>query len=228
MTRVQFPAAELIAGQQAFALLLQYIHIDPPRTRTWNLRLRRPTPYPLGQRAGEGAHAWGWGSTPCVAHHTPGRTPVRAAHAAPHTTPRPPALRAAAVRAAVRACAGGHRHAAPPHQRAAVACRPVPCGVPESVVCVHERVRVVGLRTLRARCGDVAAPCATANPAHPAITSRRATVCGAGWCRAAWLGGRLRADVMWAAGGHTGVCDMALRATIPNPEVRAEVLPQHG
>ena len=25
---------------------------DPPRTRTWNLRLRRPTPYPLGQRAG--------------------------------------------------------------------------------------------------------------------------------------------------------------------------------
>ena len=25
--------------------------IDPPRTRTWNLRLRRPTPYPLGQRA---------------------------------------------------------------------------------------------------------------------------------------------------------------------------------
>ena len=24
---------------------------DPPRTRTWNLRLRRPTPYPLGQRA---------------------------------------------------------------------------------------------------------------------------------------------------------------------------------
>ena len=26
-------------------------HNDPPRTRTWNLRLRRPTPYPLGQRA---------------------------------------------------------------------------------------------------------------------------------------------------------------------------------
>ena len=24
---------------------------DPPRTRTWNLRLRRPTPYPLGQQA---------------------------------------------------------------------------------------------------------------------------------------------------------------------------------
>ena len=24
---------------------------DPPRTRTWNLRLLRPTPYPLGQRA---------------------------------------------------------------------------------------------------------------------------------------------------------------------------------
>ena len=24
---------------------------DPPRTRTWNLRLRGPTPYPLGQRA---------------------------------------------------------------------------------------------------------------------------------------------------------------------------------
>lgn len=23
---------------------------DPPRTRTWNLRLRRPTPYPLGQQ----------------------------------------------------------------------------------------------------------------------------------------------------------------------------------
>ena len=28
-----------------------YQQIDPPRTRTWNLRLRRPTPYPLGQRA---------------------------------------------------------------------------------------------------------------------------------------------------------------------------------
>ena len=27
------------------------IHNDPPRTRTWNLRLRGPTPYPLGQRA---------------------------------------------------------------------------------------------------------------------------------------------------------------------------------
>ena len=26
-------------------------HNDPPRTRTWNLRLRRPTPYPLGQQA---------------------------------------------------------------------------------------------------------------------------------------------------------------------------------
>ena len=26
-------------------------HSDPPRTRTWNLRLRGPTPYPLGQRA---------------------------------------------------------------------------------------------------------------------------------------------------------------------------------
>ena len=51
MTRVQFPAAELVTGQEAFALLLQYICIDPPRTRTWNLRLRRPTPYPLGQRA---------------------------------------------------------------------------------------------------------------------------------------------------------------------------------
>ena len=24
---------------------------DPPRTQTWNLRLRRPTPHPLGQRA---------------------------------------------------------------------------------------------------------------------------------------------------------------------------------
>ena len=23
---------------------------DPPRTQTWNLRLRRPTPYPLGQQ----------------------------------------------------------------------------------------------------------------------------------------------------------------------------------
>ena len=31
---------------------------DPPRTRTWNLRLRRPTPYPLGQRAdGAPSHA---------------------------------------------------------------------------------------------------------------------------------------------------------------------------
>ena len=24
---------------------------DPPRARAWNLRLRRPTPYPLGQQA---------------------------------------------------------------------------------------------------------------------------------------------------------------------------------
>ena len=24
---------------------------DPPRTRTWNLRLQRPTPYPLGKQA---------------------------------------------------------------------------------------------------------------------------------------------------------------------------------
>jgi hypothetical protein len=28
----------------------QYMFSDPPRTRTWNLRLRGPTPYPLGQR----------------------------------------------------------------------------------------------------------------------------------------------------------------------------------
>ena len=27
------------------------IRLDPPRTRTWNLRPQRPTPYPLGQRA---------------------------------------------------------------------------------------------------------------------------------------------------------------------------------
>ena len=26
---------------------------DPPRTRTWNLQLRGPTPYPLGQRTSE-------------------------------------------------------------------------------------------------------------------------------------------------------------------------------
>ena len=33
---------------------------DPPRTRTWNLRLRRPTPYPLGQRAEQNAHHFHW------------------------------------------------------------------------------------------------------------------------------------------------------------------------
>ena len=32
-------------------LLREAHHSDPPRTRTWNLRLRGPTPYPLGQRA---------------------------------------------------------------------------------------------------------------------------------------------------------------------------------
>ena len=35
-------------GEQEFNA---YQQIDPPRTRTWNLRLRRPPPYPLGQRA---------------------------------------------------------------------------------------------------------------------------------------------------------------------------------
>ena len=34
-------------GEQEFNA---YQQIDPPRTRTWNLRLRRPTPHPLGQR----------------------------------------------------------------------------------------------------------------------------------------------------------------------------------
>ena len=37
--------ARLICSEQMLA------GNDPPRTRTWNLRLRRPTPYPLGQRA---------------------------------------------------------------------------------------------------------------------------------------------------------------------------------
>ena len=31
---------------------------DPPRTRTWNLRLRGPTPYPLGQRASTTVPLW--------------------------------------------------------------------------------------------------------------------------------------------------------------------------
>ena len=37
---------------------------DLPRTRTWNLRLRRPTPYPLGQRASASRavdHNTSWG-----------------------------------------------------------------------------------------------------------------------------------------------------------------------
>ena len=45
---------------------------DPPRTRTWNIWLRRPTPYPLGQR-GDAPHLdaiaeWRWSHpTPRVA-----------------------------------------------------------------------------------------------------------------------------------------------------------------
>ena len=40
-------------GAECLYLLayINYKQYDPPRTRTWNLRLRRPTPYPLGQRA---------------------------------------------------------------------------------------------------------------------------------------------------------------------------------
>ena len=38
----------MLKAQQAKMRALSH---DPPRTRTWNLRLRRPTPYPLGQRA---------------------------------------------------------------------------------------------------------------------------------------------------------------------------------
>ena len=36
--------------------IVQFEEDDPPRTRTWNLRLRRPTPYPLGQRAAGDHH----------------------------------------------------------------------------------------------------------------------------------------------------------------------------
>ena len=75
MTRVQFPVAEApphprahtpacvparsgVHAQRAKGVAVQRLHLgasprahpDPPRTRTWNLRLRRPTPYPLGQR----------------------------------------------------------------------------------------------------------------------------------------------------------------------------------
>ena len=46
-----FPAGRL----RNTATCLQWL--DPPRTRTWNLRLRGPTPYPLGQRAVCNVHA---------------------------------------------------------------------------------------------------------------------------------------------------------------------------
>ena len=57
---------------------------DPPRTRTWNLRLRRPTPYPLGQRASWCiqkarlviANGIPWGSSCNILQHT-ARTRVK-------------------------------------------------------------------------------------------------------------------------------------------------------
>ena len=55
----------LPAGAPRASGLLSFIS-DPPRTRTWNLRLRRPTPCPLGQRATghrafhTGADVGGW------------------------------------------------------------------------------------------------------------------------------------------------------------------------
>ena len=44
LLRLMKPSASLMQGNAK-------CKNDPPRTRTWNLRLRRPTPYPLGQRA---------------------------------------------------------------------------------------------------------------------------------------------------------------------------------
>ena len=43
-------ARRLASARRVIRQLKSFCH-DPPRTRTWNLRLRRPTPYPLGQRA---------------------------------------------------------------------------------------------------------------------------------------------------------------------------------
>ena len=125
--------------------------IDPPRTRTWNLRLRRPTPYPLGQRAGcvagrahgrhrEGvcARGMGWEGHILCGTPTPGHTPVCVAHATPHHHPplsQPGRLRLRTPRfAPVRA--GTAAQVVLPHLRAALAGRLVPCGAPKSVVCV--------------------------------------------------------------------------------------------
>ena len=42
---------ELMVALACLLTMITGCNDDPPRTRTWNLRLRRPTPYPLGQRA---------------------------------------------------------------------------------------------------------------------------------------------------------------------------------
>ena len=51
--RMRFEHGRAINGidREAFVEGSRHKPTDPPRTRTWNLRLRRPTPYPLGQRA---------------------------------------------------------------------------------------------------------------------------------------------------------------------------------
>ena len=43
--------SRLLAAISSASEVIRADNNDPPRTRTWNLRLRRPTPYPLGQRA---------------------------------------------------------------------------------------------------------------------------------------------------------------------------------
>ena len=50
MLALGFPVSKLWIFNLTLRLCERSCH-DPPRTRTWNLRLRRPTPYPLGQRA---------------------------------------------------------------------------------------------------------------------------------------------------------------------------------
>ena len=46
-----WPETDVGHGAVAPADVVGNIAHDPPRTQAWNLRLRRPTPYPLGQRA---------------------------------------------------------------------------------------------------------------------------------------------------------------------------------
>ena len=50
-TAVSYTARILAASTINVTYASLWPRNDPPRARTWNLRLRRPTPYPLGQQA---------------------------------------------------------------------------------------------------------------------------------------------------------------------------------